>query len=216
MARGRWFRERIEPQLYGARHGLLREHLARYRFASSFARGRVLDAGCGTGYGAQILAAVDTVTEVIGVDCDERAIAHARRYYGGGGITFRRLDLLCGAARAEPRFDTIVAFEVLEHLIDPEGLMETCDLLLAPGGRLLVSTPLGQGRDVPSDQPGHFFQLRRSEFVRLLGSRFQARLFGQKGELIEPWRRGGRYFLMLALCRSRDSAAAGTAERRKG
>jgi 2-polyprenyl-3-methyl-5-hydroxy-6-metoxy-1,4-benzoquinol methylase len=207
MAQSHWRRERIDPQYSGARHGLVREHLARYRFAAAFARGRVLDAGCGTGYGCQILAAAARVTEVVGVDRDARALAHARRYYGGGKIGFRRLDLLEPAARVTPCYDTVVALEVLEHVADPERLVAACDLLLAPGGRLVISTPLGRGRGVPSDQPGHFFQLRREEFLELLRPRFALRLFGQKGESIEPWRRGGRYFLMVALCRAGGNAA---------
>ncbi|MBM3318067.1 MAG: hypothetical protein FJY75_09475, partial [Candidatus Eisenbacteria bacterium] len=59
------------------------------------------------------------------------------------------------------------------------------------------------GRAAPTNQPGHAFQLRREEFTTMLAPRFRARLFGQKGEAVELWRPGGRYFLMLALCRSR-------------
>jgi len=100
-------------------------------------------------------------------------------------------------------FDGIACFEVLEHLPRPERLLEMLDLCLADKGRLLISTPLGKGRQVPSGQPGHYFQLRRHEFEQMLKPRFSFRLYGQKGETIEEWQRGHRYFLMLALCRSR-------------
>lgn len=208
MAREPWSRERIDPLRHPARHGVLREHLARYRLAAELLGGRVLDAGCGTGYGAAILAGGERVSSVLGVDRDERAIRHARRTYAGPRVEFSPLDLLGAEARALPRFDGIACFEVLEHLEEPERLLATLDWLLAPEGQLLVSTPLGRGRGVPSSQPGHCFQLRREEFTAMLSPRFRWRLFGQKGEGIELWRPGGRYFLLLALCRARGEGSA--------
>lgn len=207
MARDAWHRERIEPMFHRLEHGLVREHLARYRFAAAFARGRVLDAGCGTGYGSLMLAAADGVDCVLGVDHDACAIDRARRFYGGPRVAYVPSDLASGALIGLGCFDTIICLEVLEHLPDPERLIAHLDRCLAPGGRLIVSTPLGQGRAVPSSQPFHFFQLRRDEFERLLAPRFHTRLFGQKGELIEAWRPGGRYFLMVAICRSRGEGA---------
>lgn len=203
VARDLWYRERLEPLHHRLGHGGLREHFARYRFAADLLAGRVLDAGCGTGYGAAMLAAAPRVTEVLGLDADARAIRHAERYYAGTNTGFRRLDLLDPALSLLGTFDGIACLEVLEHLSEPERLLEALDLALAPGGRLLVSTPLGRGRCAPTQQPGHQFQLRRAEFEALLRPRFAFRLFGQKGEGIESWRPGGRYFLMLALCRAR-------------
>jgi len=210
MARDLWYRERLEPLHHRLGHGGLREHFARYRFAADVLAGRILDAGCGTGYGAAMLAAAPGVTEVLGVDADARAVRHAARYYAAASIRFRRQDLLDPSLALLGTFDGIACLEVLEHVAEPERLFEALDLALAPGGRLLVSTPLGRGRDAPTRQPGHHFQLRRAEFEGLLRPRFYFRLFGQKGEGIESWRPGGRYFLMLALCRARlDARRAG-------
>ena len=52
--------ERVIPGQVDA--DLLNEHLARYAFAARLARGkRVLDAGCGAGYGAAELARIGAV-----------------------------------------------------------------------------------------------------------------------------------------------------------
>jgi len=204
MGRDAWSRERCDPLRHPARHGWLREHLARYRYGRDLLQGRLLDAGCGTGYGTALLATAPGVCDVLGVDRDARSIAHARCYYAGPRVAFARVDLLQAAARALGRFDGIACLEVLEHVAEPERLLETLDLYLAPGGRLWISTPLGQGRAQPTRQPGHFFQLRRHEFVAMLAARFELRLYGQRGEGIERWRPGARYFLALALCQTRS------------
>jgi 2-polyprenyl-3-methyl-5-hydroxy-6-metoxy-1,4-benzoquinol methylase len=209
MARDPWYRERIEPMQHRLAHGLLREHLARYRFAADLLEGRVLDAGCGTGYGTALLAAAPGVREALGVDRDARAVAHARRYYGGAGASFARADLLDARVGALGRFDGIACLEVLEHGPEPERLLAALDALLAPGGHLFLSTPLGRGRRCPTRQPGHAFQLTRDEFAALLAPRFAFRLLGQKGETIEAWRPGSRYFLVLALGRSRGDGRIG-------
>jgi len=39
------------------------------------------------------------------------------------------------------KFDLVIAFEVLEHLLKPELLFERAQNLLSPGGKLIVSTP---------------------------------------------------------------------------
>jgi 2-polyprenyl-3-methyl-5-hydroxy-6-metoxy-1,4-benzoquinol methylase len=203
MARDPWLLERIEPMRLGLRHGRSREHVARYRFAAERVRGRVLDAGCGSGYGSLMLAAAPMVREVVGIDRDARSLAWARRFYGGPRVRYEQAELGDGRLARLGRFDAVVCLEVLEHLHDPEGLLARLDGLLAPGGALIVSTPLGAGRAAATRQPHHAFQLRREEFTALLRPRFDYRLFGQRHEQIESWRAEGRYFLMLAVCRSR-------------
>ncbi len=203
MARDDWFEERIEPMYRRLGHGWTQEHLARYRFAAELLEGRVLDAGCGTGYGSIMLASSDKVHEVVAVDRDARAVSWGRTYNRTPSLRFVNEDLLSSRLHGLGRFDGIACLEVLEHLPEPERLLAQLDHCLRPGGRLLVSTPVGKGRDVPTLQPHHCFQLRRSEFEAMLNPRFSFHLFGQRGPGIERWRPARRYFLMLALCRSR-------------
>src|SRR5689334_11915356 len=57
------------------------EHWHRYAFARRLVQGkRVLDCACGEGYGSALLA--DGAAEVVGVDIDAAAIAHAEERYG--------------------------------------------------------------------------------------------------------------------------------------
>ena len=116
----------------------LERHLAAYRFARARAAGRtVLDAGCGEGYGAALLAEV--AVRVVGADRTEAIALAAARHRDPRlelrAIDLERLDDLDG------RFDLVVSFQVIEHLPDPVGFLAALARRAAPGGEILVTTP---------------------------------------------------------------------------
>jgi len=119
--------------------GLFAWHRARYEFALPLVAGkRVLDVGCGEGYGAALLA--ERAREVVGVDYSPAAIEHARAAYRAPNLRFERMD----ATALEPElgtFDVVTCFEVIEHLADDEALLAGIARVLAPGGSLVLSTP---------------------------------------------------------------------------
>src|SRR5579883_1695375 len=95
---------------------LLNEHLARYAFAARLARGkRVLDAGCGAGYGSAELA--EMAEEVTGVDVAPEAVAYANEHYTLPNLRFEQ-GSCTSLAYGDGCFDLVVAFEVIEHLED--------------------------------------------------------------------------------------------------
>jgi SAM-dependent methyltransferase len=118
---------------------LLNEHVARYTFAARLARGkRVLDAGCGAGYGSAELALA--AESVVGVDRAPGAIEFARAHYAADNLSFEQAS--CEALpHAGGSFDLVVAFEVIEHLEDWRGFLREARRVLAPNGQLVVSTP---------------------------------------------------------------------------
>jgi O-antigen biosynthesis protein len=118
---------------------LLNEHLARYFFAAPLVAGlRVLDAGCGAGYGSAELAG--TAAHVTGCDCAPEAIQYARSHYSAPNLAFADGDCLALPV-ADASVDAVVAFEVIEHLEDWRGFLAETRRVLAPEGFLLVSTP---------------------------------------------------------------------------
>ena len=98
--------------------------------------GSVLDVGCGAGGVGPGLRAAGA-TRLVGIELEPAAAAQARAVYDrveeGGAEEV-------GAALGE-RFDTILCLDVLEHLVEPEALLETLHTVAAPGGRLAVSVP---------------------------------------------------------------------------
>lgn len=131
------FGESVWP---GVRNDLFVAHESIYRFASRYAsRANVLDAGCGTGYGAHLLAEAGA-SHVLGVDIDPLSIAFARRRYRTSTLEFQKAN--CQTLTV-PRahFDLVFASNVLEHLERPERFVSTAFEALRPGGRALFAVP---------------------------------------------------------------------------
>jgi SAM-dependent methyltransferase len=163
--------ERVVPGLVDA--DLLNEHLARYRFAARFAVGAiVLDAGCGTGYGAAELA---LASKVVGVDASAEAVDHARCNFSRAGVHFLRA--VCESLPfADGSFDLVLAFEVIEHLERWQDFLAEARRVLLPAGLLLVSTPnkayYAEARGAAGANPYHVHEFEFDEFEAALSAAF--------------------------------------------
>jgi 2-polyprenyl-3-methyl-5-hydroxy-6-metoxy-1,4-benzoquinol methylase len=114
------------------------EHRGRYWWAAQAVAGRdVLDAGCGVGYGLEVLATAGAAS-VTGVDIDEGAVERARERRVAG-------EILTGDLRKLPfedeSFDVVVCFETIHHVADGERALGELHRVLRPGGLLLISSP---------------------------------------------------------------------------
>lgn len=162
--------ERIIPEYMKPENGMLLEHLARYYFSMPYVTGRVLDIACGSGYGSKLAAKSrkKQISEVIGVDRDEKTIQYAKGAQYHPKVTFLREDALQpDLIERIGTFDTILSFETIEHVPDDREFLDQMVRLLRPGGTLVLSTPFGQGRKEPSGTPFHCFQLTEAEFTSL-------------------------------------------------
>jgi SAM-dependent methyltransferase len=145
---------------------LLNEHVARYTFAARLARGkRVLDAGCGAGYGSSELA--QTADSVVGVDRAPEAVDFARAAYGLPNLRFEQAS--CEALpHPGGSFDLVVAFEVIEHLENWREFLLEARRVLAPAGQLIVSTPnrlyYTESRGPTGANPFHVHEFDFEEF----------------------------------------------------
>ena len=170
--------ERIVPD--ETEHGVVALHLVRYAFAAPLCAGkRVLDAGCGVGYGTSYVAE-HGAGHVTGVDIDPESIAYAEQRYAAPNVTFRVGDLrTLGLAAAS--FDTVVSFEVIEHLREQEAFVDELARVLRPEGVLVLSTPNAPETNDAPENPFHLRELSRPDFEALLRARFEeVELFGQR------------------------------------
>jgi SAM-dependent methyltransferase len=152
------------------------EQIARYRWAASFCSGRrVLDAGCGVGYGSELIGRAGA-TEVVALDISEAALELAKSAVSTG-VTFELGDV-GSLSHADDSFDVVVCFELIEQVDELEPLLDELARVLRPEGLLLVSTP-NRDRDLPGD-PHHQRELARSELQTVLDARFgSARIISQ-------------------------------------
>jgi len=97
----------------------------------------VVDLGCGDGtFAAELLASGATV---VGLDIAEGALERARRRAPQAEFRLVGED---GPLPVEDGWaDAVWAGEVLEHALDPVGLVLESRRVLRPGGKLLATTP---------------------------------------------------------------------------
>lgn len=98
--------------------------------------GRVLDVGCGEG-GADELLRVAGATWVSGIEVLPEPAARAAERYDEVAVG----DALEALERVTGPFDTILCYDVLEHLIDPGTVLRALHRVSSPGARLHVSIP---------------------------------------------------------------------------
>ena len=158
--------ERTIPGLDIENYWFRRHEVVYQRLAPRCAGREVLEAGCGEGYGADLIAGV--ARRVVAVDYDEAAVAHVRSRY-------RRVEVMRANLAELPlpdaSVDVVVNFQVIEHLWDQGQFVAECARVLRRAGLLMVSTPnritFSPGRDTPIN-PFHTRELNAEELTQLL------------------------------------------------
>lgn len=111
----------------------------RYHFARGFLDplDKVLDLGCGTGYGSDMLSEV--TLDVFGFDMEKDNIEYARKHHPGCCVTYAVANL---EQMEIPKADVAVSFEVIEHLYKPQDFINKLKENIKRF--IIVSVPTGQ------------------------------------------------------------------------
>jgi SAM-dependent methyltransferase len=150
-------------------------HIATYDFAEQFTRGkRVLDYGCGSGYGSARIAA--GAAKITAVDVADDAIAYASAEFGGANLEFIAIDPAQPLPFDDASFDTVLSFQVFEHVRDTGRYLSEIRRVLAPGGRLVLVTPDRSTRLLPLQRPWnrwHLHEYGKRELASTLARHFE-------------------------------------------
>ena len=111
---------------------------------------RVVDVGCGCGYGTRILSENMSGT-VCGIDWDHSLVKHARKSYATPENFYRRINLKIPWATQFADTDIAVCFSVLDEVAEWEFLVREMAASLSRDGALLLSQPDSLGDRLHSE-----------------------------------------------------------------
>jgi len=120
-----------DPSPFSANWLVLRIHREYVTEAARrYARGRLLDVGCGERpYAAELGAQAEVC---VGLEFDRQRYAGMRPEVWGSGLAL---------PFGEGSFDTVFSSQVLEHVPEPAQMVAEIGRVLRPGGHLILSAP---------------------------------------------------------------------------
>jgi len=148
-----------------------RRHLVVYEWIAARTIGRrVIDMACGEGYGSEVLSR--GAASVVGVDANPEVHEHARLRYRRENLRFAR-DLV--ETFSEP-CDALVFLQTIEHVQDPDAVLEHFKDMLGSQGTAYITTPnvltLAPEGAEKSGNPWHIKEYRPEEFRALCAAHF--------------------------------------------
>ncbi len=169
--------ERLIPREFDCKEDYIQ--FLRHKFAYIYVRDllaatdRVIEIGFGEGYGTSILA--EKCADVVGVDVEEKAVAHADTRYGGPNCSFR-----CYDGRHIPfpdgAYDAAISFQVIEHIEDDDRFVSEIARVIKTGGKAYLTTPNKTYRLKPGRKPWNRYHIREyypDELAALLSRHFE-------------------------------------------
>lgn len=101
----------------------------------------ILDIGCGNGFFLEELKRAIKRKNVnyFGVDYSKYKVSEAKKMHSD--MEFKVCNLEEAIPYGDNTFDVVYSGEVIEHIYDPDHMLEECKRVLKPGGLLIITTP---------------------------------------------------------------------------
>jgi len=170
-------------------------HIFRYAFAIPYIGGVCLDLGCGIGLGSFIYSFF--CEQVISLDYSDEALLVARENFARPNVEYLKMDLNNEklSKRLPEKLDSVVGYEILEHLEDPSNCVDQIGNLLEGIG--VFSVPINSSTEFHKT----VFQ-SKDEFTQLFQDFQLLEFFYQVGIRFST-QRGGNVFI-LTCSKSND------------
>jgi SAM-dependent methyltransferase len=111
--------------------------LKAYIAAKPLVEGDLLEVGCGEGRGVEVL--LDEVDSYHGLDKIPEVIEQLKSRFPQ--VSFEQAVIPPFRTIASDKYDTVVSFQVIEHIQDDRLFLEEIYRVLKPGGKAIISTP---------------------------------------------------------------------------
>lgn len=146
----------------------------------------VIDIGCSTGLGSNILSR--NARFVWGVDINQEAVEYAALAYERDNLSFAIMDIEKPPTRELSKFEIVVASEILEHLENiPEGL-NTIKRFFDKNTKGFITAPNFANKEVKVNEKKHGLHLHHwdaGQFYGLMTTHFQVVTLYSVGKLKE-------------------------------
>jgi ubiquinone/menaquinone biosynthesis C-methylase UbiE len=100
---------------------------------------RILDVGCGDGYGSSVVLQDRDYARFVGLDLSPAKLHAARQGLPSSRVVLGDAEYL---PFSDAVFDWVLSLETLEHLPDPLSALREISRALKPGGTLFLSVPV--------------------------------------------------------------------------
>lgn len=111
--------------------------LKAYVAVQPFVSGDVLEPGCGEGRGVGLI--MEHASSYLGLDKIQEVIDNLKAKHPNASFSQATFPPFSGLA--DNSFDTVVSFQVIEHIKDDALFLKEIHRVLKPGGRAILSTP---------------------------------------------------------------------------
>ena len=99
---------------------------------------KILDLGCGGGLLAEEM--YKSGAEVVGIDASKKTIEIAKNHAKEQSLKIKYLNTDLESFESKVKFDAVICFELIEHVPDPEELINQITKIIKPNGKLFLST----------------------------------------------------------------------------
>ncbi len=137
-----------------------------YVKACDFVSGDLLEIGCGEGRGIEWL--LPNIQSYTAIDRNEHVIASLRQKFPQ--ITLIQNSVPPFSGIENDKFDSLVTFQVIEHVEDDKLFMDEVHRVLKPGGMAIISTP--NLRMSLTRNPWHVREYTKEELMKLAERKF--------------------------------------------
>lgn len=133
-----------------------------YIRAADFIRGDVLDIGCGEGRGMDLL--MEHAGTFTAVDKNPVVLQSLREKFPRSEFIEANIPPL--TMFEDEAFDTVVTFQVIEHIVDDVDFVKEISRVLKPGGKAVITTP--NIKMSLTRNPWHVREYNKEEMVALV------------------------------------------------